>query len=192
MVNSEDFSKTSLSKLFQRAFNLSNKDGNVDEERLTVLHDILVNLKVGQKPPKRCLTYFQTFTSPWAENLKIEDRHARVYLEMSSWQIDRTRAGQNRMDKIQVCLIGTIMTLSMENVNLLEPDKVKMMRLQYVRMLHRYLKFKFKDRANNHLANGMKIYSLAEQALNIEKFHRLKWKLDFIWPLKKANFNCKH
>ena len=76
------------------------------------------------------------------------------------------------IDKIQICLLCFVLTLSTEYVHVLEPVKVRALQNKYLTMLARYLKYKFKDGAKEHLKKGLKIYDLAAEALSIGT-HRL-------------------
>ena len=47
------------------------------------------------------LTYSQVFSSPWAESVQLEERHAKLTKEISSWPINPKDPAKH-VDKVQV------------------------------------------------------------------------------------------
>ena len=150
MIKSEDFLTTAVAFLINKSLNLSPDD--VSDNDLQVLHEVLSELKIGNKFSDRALNHFQF----WAKHIQHEDQHGQIVLELSYWQ----KTPIKRLDVIQIFLITMILTLSTEHVTVCNPQKVKKLQAQYLTMLQRYLKFKFRADAKEHLDNVLKISNI--------------------------------
>jgi len=150
MIKSEDFLTTTLAFLINKSLNLSPDD--VSDKNLQVLHEVLKELKVGDKLSDRALTYFQF----WAKHIQHEDQHSQIVLELSYWQ----KTPVKRLDIIQIFLMTMILNLSTEHVTVRNPKKINILQAQYLTMLQQYLKYKFRADAKEHLENVLKISSI--------------------------------
>ncbi len=72
----------------------------------------------------------------------------------------------------QLFLLANIIMLSTDNVTVQDYAKVTEVQGKYMMMLHRYLKYKYKEKYNTHFAKGLMIASLAREAKEI-RGHRL-------------------
>ena len=50
------------------------------------------------------LAYSQVFSTPWAESKELEERHAHLTKEMSSWPVNPKDPAKH-VDKVQVTLL---------------------------------------------------------------------------------------
>ncbi len=146
MIKSEDFLTTALAFLINKSLNLSPDD--VCDKDFQLLHDILQELKIGNKLSDQGLTHFQIL----AKQIQHDNKHVQIGLDLSYWQTPI-----QRLDIIQIFLITMILTLSTDHVTLFNSQKVNKLQAQYLTMLQRYVKYKFRDDAKEHLDNVLKI-----------------------------------
>lgn len=115
-----------------------------------------------QQQPR--LQYEQVYSSPWAPNIMIEERHREIILEIQTWMRD---SADDPMDPIRMILIWAICLFSSEFVELQRKDMVEKTQQKFIDMLYRYLKLKYDEKASSKLAEGLMIATLARQAYDM-------------------------
>ena len=114
---------------------------------------------------KTSWNYDLIYCSPWAACVDIEERHHRITKNISKWP----RSGDGMtVDRGQLVLLTIVMLLApdaqftKENI-----DAIENRQMEYVMMLHRYLRNKFGNettRADIAFANGIQIINLSREA----------------------------
>ena len=170
LINRHHFKATALANILRRSLITNPKDE--DKSHIEVLSTVLKDLHIGPKDntPKG-LDYSQVFASPWADSKDLEERHAYLTKEMSSWPVNPKDPAQN-VDKVQLFLLANIIMLSTDSVTVREYAKITRIQELYMTMLHRYLKYKYRKNYNTLFAKGLMISSLAREAKEIRQ-HRL-------------------
>ncbi len=108
------------------------------------------------------------FASPWADSKALEERHALLTKEMSSWPVNPKDPARH-VDKVQLFLLANIIMLSTDHVVVKDCARVSRIQEMYMTMLHRYLKYKYKEKYNSTFAKGLMISSLAGEAREIRQ-----------------------
>ena len=134
--------------------------------------------------PNSSVKYNQVYTSPWAPDISLEERHMSLNQKMSQWPLDSettseasnenfslipSSAYKVRVDTIMVTIICQIILFNTDFINLKDRAKVAAIQDKYLKMLHRYLKFKYDHEANKRLGNGLMIMSLARESSEIRR-----------------------
>ena len=127
--------------------------------------------------PNSSVKYDQIYTSPWAPDISLEERHKSLEQEMSQWPIDLeltkldrdSTACKAKVDNIMVTIISQIFLFNTDFINLKDQSKVALIQDKYLKMLHRYLKFKYDHEADERLGNGLKVMALARESSEIRK-----------------------
>ena len=128
------------------------------------------------------LKYEQVFSSPWAPNIELENRHKELTRKICQWPLDHGSnggyhgskrdhsdpailGGSENVDRTMVVLLVHSLMFNTDFVTLNDPQRVSKIQLQYLSLLHRYLKFKYEhsDFANSQLHGGVMIGSLARE-----------------------------
>ena len=167
MENRKDFHASNMGETVQGSL-LRHAPSENNEEDIKKLHEVLRGLNVEMIMPPNALTYDQIFASPWASSVDLEERHAYIIPKMASWPVD-PRDPEERVDKAMLFLIYNIMMLSTDSVVVKDYAKVTEIQEKYMTMLHRYLKYKCKDKYNSVFASGLMISSLAKEAREIRQ-----------------------
>ena len=132
------------------------------------------------------LNYDQVFSSPWAPNIDLENRHKELTRKICQWPLDHgskagyhgskrdhdgSLGGVENVDRTMVVLLAHSLMFNTDFVKLKEPQRVSQIQLQYLSLLHRYLKFKYEhsDFANRQLHSGVMIGSFAREREEIRR-----------------------
>eukprot|EP00095_Tigriopus_kingsejongensis_P005738 snap_masked-scaffold28_size608977-processed-gene-1.5 protein:Tk05738 transcript:snap_masked-scaffold28_size608977-processed-gene-1.5-mRNA-1 annotation:"thyroid hormone receptor alpha 1" len=119
---------------------------------------------LSEKKPQ--LTYNQVFSSPWAANGQDEDRHLFLTQKMQGWP---RKKDTDRVDDVQMNLLKLIILFSTEFVTLERGDIVEHVQMRFIRLLQKYLKFKYGSEAGVKLGNGLLILSYAKEVIDIQQ-----------------------
>ena len=150
---------------------------------IQAFHELNITPKVY---PNSSVKYNQIYTSPWAPDISLEERHRALNQKMSQWPLDSesTTSNENfsllpldkestayeaKVDTIMVSIICQIFLFNTDFINLKDRFKVAAIQDKYLKMLHRYLKFKYDSEANKRLGNGLMIMSLARESSEIRR-----------------------
>ena len=167
MINQQHFKATPLANVLKRSLVVNPQDEELDQ--IEVLSGVLKDLCIDPRESNpKGLEYSQVFYTPWAESKELEERHAALTREMSSWPVNPKDPAKH-VDKVQLFLLANIMMLSTDSVVVKDYAKVTEIQEKYMTMLHRYLKYKCKDKYNSVFASGLMISSLAKEAREIRQ-----------------------
>ena len=119
--------------------------------------------------PERGIQYKQVYTSPWAPNILLEQRHEFLVQKMKHWAIDTEPTSGSKVDCIMIFYLCHILLYSTDFVKLQMPNRISSIQDKYLKMLHRYLKFKYDQEATKKLGNGIMILSFAREANEIRQ-----------------------
>jgi hypothetical protein len=133
-----------------------------------VMDDLNVSVDMGTHSAKH-LKYHQVYSSPWAANIGLEIRHQELSKKICEWPVDETGDRTVKVDKLMMYFLCHILLYNTDFIRLEEPAKVAAIQGKYLRMLHRYLKFKYNQEANNRLGDGIMIASLARESNEIRQ-----------------------
>ena len=142
---------------------------------IQAFHELNIAPKVY---PNSSVKYDQIYTSPWAPDISLEERHKSLEQKMSQWPTDLelttildkdATAYKAKVDNIMVTIICQIFLFNTDSINLKDQSKVTVIQDKYLKMLHRYLKFKYDLEADKKLGNGLNIMSLARESSEIRR-----------------------
>ena len=130
------------------------------------------------------LNYDQVYSSPWAPNIELENRHKELTRKICQWPLNHgsrggyhdhsdpaSLGGSENVDRTMVVLLVHSLMYNTDFVTLNDPQRVGQIQLQYLKLLHRYLKFKYEhsDFANSQLHSGVMIGSFAREREEIRR-----------------------
>ena len=129
-----------------------------------------LNFTPDGKYPESGIRYKQVYTSPWAPNISLEQRHEFLVEKMNQWAIDTEPTSGSKVDAVMIFYLCQILLFSTDFVKLQMPNRISLIQDKYLKMLHRYLKFKYdQQEATKKLGNGIMILSFAREANEIRQ-----------------------
>ena len=133
------------------------------DQKFLPLRQVFNELNILPQVPTQTLEYSQVYSSPWASNISLEERHEKIVHKISEWPTDSQSGDQRELDPVMTFLLAKVLILNSDSVQLKDEKRVSQFQVQYLNMLHRYLKYKDDKKANNRLGNGLMIASLARE-----------------------------
>ena len=147
-------------------------DHECEDDRIHILRRVFEEFIGDHKDYRNHpgLDYKQIFSSPWAPNIELEKRHEELTQKICQWPLDYVNGGDRVQNDILVTCLGHSLMFSTDFITLKDPQRVSNVQLQYLKLLHRYLKFKYDNsNVNNYFHNGIMIGSYAREIMEIRK-----------------------